>query len=191
MHHNAWYATYRKWYYCFMNVGKAMMKGAIPHALEWVIWWIDRNGNTDWWRLQGVDGIEKDVIADLQDKKDKKERSSKAKQSDEDGDASILRELFDGKGLHSALNHHAIESANDPARIHAERNATKVAERAVLALQQSRQQVRQQPVHLYACLPVLFLTQNRMYISSKKASNWTQNPRTLTIRESLDSWVLC
>jgi DNA excision repair protein ERCC-6 len=61
-------------------------------------------------------------------------------------DTLILRELFGGDGLHSALNHAAIEASSDPARRGVEENAAKVAARAIAALRESRAAVRRQAV---------------------------------------------
>ena len=63
-------------------------------------------------------------------------------------DAGILRELFSGSGLHPALNHSAIEGASDPAKLDAEQQAARVAERAAAALRASRAAVRAEPVHM-------------------------------------------
>ena len=63
------------------------------------------------------------------------------------GDAKILRELFDGTGVHAALDHSKIEGAHDPSRRVAEKEAAKIAKRAAEALRQSRMQLRQTPVN--------------------------------------------
>jgi hypothetical protein len=68
-------------------------------------------------------------------------------------DSTILRDLFGATGLHSALNHTAIEHSSDPARLDIEQHASKVAERAAAALRASREAVRLHPVHL--CDPLL------------------------------------
>jgi DNA excision repair protein ERCC-6 len=67
-----------------------------------------------------------------------------------DDDSAILRELFAGQGLHSALNHSAIEGASDPVKMDVERQAAKVAQRAAAALRASREVVQLDPVHMYA-----------------------------------------
>jgi hypothetical protein len=74
-----------------------------------------------------------------------------------DDDSTILRELFSGQGLHSALNHSAIEDASDPAKLDVERQAAKVAQRAAAALRASREAVRKEPVHMCAFKPVFVL----------------------------------
>jgi DNA excision repair protein ERCC-6 len=63
-----------------------------------------------------------------------------------DGDARILRDLFDGSGVHAALDHDKIEGAHDPQHRAAEREAGKIAARAADALRQSRLQVQSAPV---------------------------------------------
>ena len=74
-------------------------------------------------------------------------------ESDSEGDAAILKELFGGAGLHSTLNHSAVESTNDGARRDVEQQASKVAERAAAALHASRAAVRREPAHM--CAPGL------------------------------------
>jgi DNA excision repair protein ERCC-6 len=77
-----------------------------------------------------------------------------AQESQRDGeadDATILKELFGGEGLHSALNHSAIELSSDPAKRDVEQHASKVAERAVEALRASRAAVRREAVS--TCVP--------------------------------------
>ena len=84
---------------------------------------------------------------------------AEGKQHGGKGDSAILKELFDGTGLHSALNHSAIESASDPAKLDIEQHASKVAERAAAALRASRAAVRAEPVHMCApaVVPPLYL----------------------------------
>ena len=53
-------------------------------------------------------------------------------------DAKILRDLFDGTGVMSALDHTKIEGANDPQQAAAEAEAAEVAKRAAEALRRSR-----------------------------------------------------
>jgi DNA excision repair protein ERCC-6 len=85
---------------------------------------------------------------------DVREHAGEHADPSEDGDTTILRALFGGSGLHSALDHSAIETANDPVKINAEREASQLAERAAKALRESRREVRSRPVHLYvACAP--------------------------------------
>lgn len=55
------------------------------------------------------------------------------------GDASILKDLFDHGGMHSALDHDKIEGAHNPQNNFARKEARKVAERAAKALRDSRQ----------------------------------------------------
>ncbi|KAK9837571.1 hypothetical protein WJX74_000576 [Apatococcus lobatus] len=54
-------------------------------------------------------------------------------------DAKILRDLFEGTGVMSALDHTKIEGANDPQAVAAEAEAAQVARRAAEALRRSRQ----------------------------------------------------
>lgn len=63
------------------------------------------------------------------------------------GDASILRDLFDGTGVHAALDHSKIEGAHDPDHRTAQREASKIAQRAAQALRQSRLHVQRAPVN--------------------------------------------
>ena len=62
-------------------------------------------------------------------------------------DTAILRDLFGGGGLHSALNRTAIELSSDPAKRDIEQHASKIAERAVEALRASRAAVRSEAMH--------------------------------------------
>lgn len=63
------------------------------------------------------------------------------------GDAQILKDLFDGTGVHAAIDHDKIESAHDPSHRVAEKEAAKIAKRAADALRQSRLQLQQVPVN--------------------------------------------
>jgi DNA excision repair protein ERCC-6 len=63
------------------------------------------------------------------------------------GDAQILRDLFEGTGVHAALDHDKIESAHDPSHRVAEKEAAKIAKKAADALRQSRLQLQQAPVN--------------------------------------------
>ena len=60
-------------------------------------------------------------------------------------DAKILRDLFEGTGVMSALDHTKIEGANDPQMVAAEAEAAQVARRAAEALRRSRQACQVQP----------------------------------------------
>ncbi|EMS54331.1 DNA repair and recombination protein RAD26 [Triticum urartu] len=55
-----------------------------------------------------------------------------------DEESNILKSLFDGQGVHSAINHDAIMSANDDQKLRLEAEASQVAQRAAEALRQSR-----------------------------------------------------
>ncbi|KAL6779652.1 hypothetical protein ACKKBG_A13170 [Auxenochlorella protothecoides x Auxenochlorella symbiontica] len=62
------------------------------------------------------------------------------------GDTGILRDLFEGTGLHSALDHSAIEHANDPGTLEVEREAGRVARAAAAALRASRAELAANPI---------------------------------------------
>jgi len=66
----------------------------------------------------------------------------------DDGDAGILRDLLDGTstGVHAALDHDKIESAHNPEKRMAEREAAKIAQRAAEALRHSRASVQEAPL---------------------------------------------
>ena len=63
---------------------------------------------------------------------------SAANAAPEDGDASILKDLFEGTGIMGALDHAKIEGANDPEARTADAEAARIAKRAADALRQSR-----------------------------------------------------
>lgn len=54
----------------------------------------------------------------------------------------MLKNLLEGTGVMSALDHTKIEGANDPESLSVEAQAAKVAKRAAEALRQSRAQVQ-------------------------------------------------
>eukprot|EP00775_Hariotina_reticulata_P009427 gene9427-9593_t len=54
-------------------------------------------------------------------------------------DARMLRDLFDGTGIRSMMDHSSIESANDSDAVKADEHALRVAARAAEVLKQSRQ----------------------------------------------------
>jgi DNA excision repair protein ERCC-6 len=56
-----------------------------------------------------------------------------------DDDARVLRDLFDGSGIRSLMDHSSIESANDPDAVKADEHAVRVAARAAELLRRSRQ----------------------------------------------------
>ena len=60
-------------------------------------------------------------------------------------EAAILRDLFEGTGVVSALDHTRIEGANDPEAAALEREAARVARRAAAALSASRAACRVSP----------------------------------------------
>lgn len=55
-----------------------------------------------------------------------------------DEESNILKSLFEAQGIHSAINHDAIMSANDDQKVREEAEASQVAQRAAEALRQSR-----------------------------------------------------
>ncbi len=57
----------------------------------------------------------------------------------ERGESGVLRDLFEGSGLHSLMDHSAIESANDPETLAVQHEASRIAQRAAEALRRSRQ----------------------------------------------------
>lgn len=59
----------------------------------------------------------------------------------------MLRELFEGAGVASALDHARIEAANDPEALQRDQAAARVARRAADALRRSRAacEVRREP----------------------------------------------
>lgn len=54
-------------------------------------------------------------------------------------DAKILRDLFDGTGVMSALDHSKIEGANNPEMLNIDAQAARIARKAAEALRRSRQ----------------------------------------------------
>lgn len=64
----------------------------------------------------------------------------------QEGDASILKELFDQTGMHSALNHDRIEDAYKPEHNVARKEAKKIAEKAAKALRESRRSLMSTPL---------------------------------------------
>jgi len=63
------------------------------------------------------------------------------------GDADILKQLFEGTGVRGILDHEKIEKANDADRRIAEREANRVAQRAAEMLRQSRLACQRAPVN--------------------------------------------
>lgn len=61
-------------------------------------------------------------------------------------ETALLKELFDGAGLHSALDHAVIEAANDPAKLEIDREAGRAAKAAVEALRASRAALASAPI---------------------------------------------
>ena len=64
-------------------------------------------------------------------------------------DAKILRDLFEGTGVMSALDHSKIEGANNPEALNIDAQAARIARKAAEALKRSRQvcQVWKAPCH--------------------------------------------
>ena len=65
-------------------------------------------------------------------------------------DAKILRDLFDGTGVMSALDHSKIEGANNPEALNIDAQAARIARKAAEALKRSRQacQVQRSVSHM-------------------------------------------
>lgn len=64
----------------------------------------------------------------------------------QEGDAFILKELFDQAGMHSALDHDKIEGAYKPENNMAKKEAKKIAEKAAKALKESRRSLMSTPL---------------------------------------------
>ncbi|KAI5004833.1 hypothetical protein ZWY2020_032076 [Hordeum vulgare] len=114
----------------------------------------DKNGSTETSNIFGQ--LSEDVNVGAPDGEERGERSSalptsagaetsvdgngksdiKPDQADEE--SNILKNLFDAQGVHSAVNHDAIMSANDDQKLRLEAEASQVAQRAAEALRQSR-----------------------------------------------------
>ncbi|CAL5223760.1 g6324 [Coccomyxa viridis] len=62
-------------------------------------------------------------------------------------DAKILRDLFDGTGVMSALDHSKIEGANNPEALNIDAQAARIARKAAEALKRSRQVCQAAPVN--------------------------------------------
>lgn len=58
--------------------------------------------------------------------------------AEDEDNAKILRDLFEGTGIMSAIDHSKIESANDPETRAIDYEASRVARQAAEALRQSR-----------------------------------------------------
>ena len=71
---------------------------------------------------------------------------SNGKSAGDDGDAHILKDLLDGAGVHSALDHDRIEGAHRSDNAVAEREAAKIAAKAAEALKRSRRAVLSAPI---------------------------------------------
>lgn len=66
----------------------------------------------------------------------------------ETDDAKVLRDLFEGTGIRSLIDHSRIEGANDPETLATDLEANKIAQRAADALRASRQQCQTVGVHV-------------------------------------------
>lgn len=74
-----------------------------------------------------------------------------AEENAPEGEAKLLAELFAGsEGLHSAIDHGALEDASATARLDAERRAEQVARHAADAVLASRAEVQRRAVHMCA-----------------------------------------
>ncbi len=58
--------------------------------------------------------------------------------AEDEDNAKILRDLFEGTGIMSAIDHSKIESANDPETRSIDYEASRIARQAAEALRQSR-----------------------------------------------------
>ena len=58
--------------------------------------------------------------------------------AEDEDNAKILRDLFEGTGIMSAIDHSKIESANDPETRAIDYEASRIARQAAEALRQSR-----------------------------------------------------
>ena len=58
--------------------------------------------------------------------------------TEDEDNATILRDLFEGTGIMSAIDHSKIESANDPETRAIDYEASRIARQAAEALRQSR-----------------------------------------------------
>ena len=58
--------------------------------------------------------------------------------TEDEDNAKILRDLFEGTGIMSAIDHSKIESANDPETRAIDYEASRIARQAADALRQSR-----------------------------------------------------
>ena len=77
-------------------------------------------------------------------------------------DAKILRDLFDGTGVMSALDHSKIEGANNPEGLNIDAQAARIARKAAEALKRSRQacQVQRFNFHVGRAYRLLMLLQH-------------------------------
>jgi hypothetical protein len=67
----------------------------------------------------------------------------------------MLRDLFEGTGVMSALDHSKIEGANNPEALNIDAQAARIARRAAAALRQSRAAcVVPPPSHLLTALSI-------------------------------------
>ncbi|KAL5990544.1 hypothetical protein ACLOJK_011446 [Asimina triloba] len=92
----------------------------------------------------GLSAVAMQVNGGLCEKTSSEHHASKGKEKvdasdgEVDEETNILRSLFDAQGIHSAVNHDAIMSANDGEKMRLEEQASQVAKKAAEALRQSR-----------------------------------------------------
>ena len=67
----------------------------------------------------------------------------------------MLRDLFEGTGVMSAMDHSKIEGANDPEALSVDAQAAKVAKRAADAIRRSRAEVQVEPRQRERCCVAL------------------------------------
>ena len=71
--------------------------------------------------------------------------------TEDEDNAKILRDLFEGTGIMSAIDHSKIESANDPETRAIDYEASRIARQAAEALRHSR---RVRPIHPCTCVRI-------------------------------------
>lgn len=101
----------------------------------------------------------------------------------ETGEARLLQELFAGSdGLHSALDHSALEAAGGAARRDVERLAAAVAKQAASALAASRQARQQAGVHMCVlCAVHVLFPQSAGVMCRRPASKVCMKPWHVTV----------
>ncbi|GFZ20298.1 hypothetical protein Acr_28g0010030 [Actinidia rufa] len=83
------------------------------------------------------DAVDKGSNSEIGSSKMKGKAKADHNDGEVDEETNILRSLFDGQGIHSAMNHDVIMNAHDKEKIRLEEQASQVAQRAAEALRQS------------------------------------------------------